>query len=93
MKENTPKKKLRAVALRYEDGKDHAPRVSATGSGHIAERIIEAARASGVPLRENPVLAESLSFLQPGESIPEDLYLAVAEILAEVMLVDGKCRK
>jgi flagellar biosynthesis protein len=70
----------RATALRYE-GRD-APKVVATGKGLVAEKILEAARAAGVPLREDPVLVQALATLELDQEIPPELYRAVAEALA-----------
>ena len=76
-------KKLRkAVALKYEPGKNNAPRVTAKGKGLLAERIIELAREQGVPITEDPDLVGALIQLDFDEEIPPDLYKAVAEILA-----------
>lgn len=72
-------KKL-AVALRYEA--PDAPTVVAVGHGWLGEKIIAAAREHGVPLEQNPALAEALSHIELDTEIPEALYLAVAEILA-----------
>ena len=69
----------RAVALRYEG--EGAPSVIATGRGAIAEKIIEIARASGVPLREDPALVDALASLELGTEVPPELYKAVAEAL------------
>ncbi len=69
-----------AVALQY-DAPD-APKVIAVGRGLIGEKIIATARAHGVPLSENAPLAEALSTLEIDTEIPEQLYTAVAEILA-----------
>ena len=69
-----------AVALHYES--PDAPRVVAVGRGLIGEKIIATARAHGVPLSENAPLAEALSTLEVDTEIPEQLYSAVAEILA-----------
>lgn len=73
-----------AVALKYERGKDDAPRVVASGRGEIADRIQAAAAAADVPLRQDPDLLEVLAQVPVGDEIPEDLYQAVAEILAFV---------
>ena len=72
----------KAVALKYEQKKDSAPKVVAKGRGWIAERIIELARKHGVPLKEDDALVEVLSKLEIYEEIPVELYKAVAEILA-----------
>ncbi|HHQ41989.1 MAG TPA: type III secretion protein [Chromatiales bacterium] len=82
------KRGRRAVALRY-DGRG-APRVTAAGGGALAERIVAAAREHGVPLHEDPALAEALAAVPVGEEIPPELYVAVAEVLAFVFLVHGR---
>jgi len=77
-------KRKKAAALRYEAGKDQAPRVTAAGTGLIAERIIELARSQRIPIKEDPDLVEALVRLDWYEYIPPELYRAVAEILAFV---------
>lgn len=72
----------RAVALGYDAERDAAPRVTATGSGHVAERILEAARANGVPVREDPDLAGALAQLDLMQSVPPELYAVIAEVFA-----------
>jgi len=72
-----------AVALRYEE--PNAPRVVATGRGWVGDKIIEAAREHGVPIEENPALAQALSTIEMDEEIPEALYVAVAEILGFIL--------
>ncbi|MBI9076813.1 MAG: EscU/YscU/HrcU family type III secretion system export apparatus switch protein [Desulfatibacillum sp.] len=74
----------KAVALKYNALKDHAPRVTATGKGITAEKIIEAARKHGVPVQEDPDLVEVLSRLDLDAEIPAELYIVVAELLAFV---------
>jgi len=78
---DAPSETLKATALRYEAGADGAPRVVARGAGHVASRILELARDSGVPVREDPLLTQALSRLELDAEIPEDLYAAVAEAL------------
>lgn len=80
----------RAVALRYNEQKDLAPRVVAKGRGWIADKIIEIARQHGVPLREDKILVEALSKLDLYKEIPVELYKAVAEILAFVYKIKGR---
>jgi flagellar biosynthesis protein len=74
-----------AVALHYE--KPGAPRVVATGKGAIGSKIIEVARANGVPIEENPGLAQALSEVELGDEIPVELYRAVAEVLTFILRV------
>lgn len=78
----------RAVALEY-DGKN-APRVTATGSGAIAQRIIEIARENGVPLREDPDLLTLLAKLELGDEIPRELYVTVAHVISWAYYMTGK---
>jgi flagellar biosynthesis protein len=78
----------RATALRYEQGQ-RAPTVVATGTGLIAERIVEAAREAGVPVRSDAALAAALAQLDLGAEIPEPLYVAVAEVLAWAYTLDA----
>ncbi len=72
-----------ACALRY-DGKDddEAPTLVAKGSGALAARIVEAARAHGVPIVRDVPVARALLALEVGTEIPEALYEAVAEVLS-----------
>lgn len=68
----------RAVALRYEG--EGAPVVVASGMGYMAERMIEVAAESGVPIYEDNSLATMLSQLALGQEIPDALYQAIVEI-------------
>jgi flagellar biosynthesis protein len=76
------KKCKKAVALKYEKGRDNAPRLTAKGRGKIAERLIKLAREEGIPISEDPDLVGMLSQLDWYEEIPPRFYQAVAEILA-----------
>jgi flagellar biosynthesis protein FlhB len=74
-----------AVALAYRNGEMRAPRVLAKGAGHVAQRIRELASECGVPMLEAPPLARALyRHTEIGDEIPEQLYNAVAEVLAYV---------
>ena len=68
----------RAVALKY-DG-EGAPVVVASGMGYLAERMVEVAAESGVPVYEDNSLATMLSQLALGQEIPDALYQAIVEI-------------
>lgn len=85
MADDRDKKVKQAVALEY-DPADNAPRVIAMGRGALAEKIIEQAKQSEVPVHKDDKLAETLSKLQIGDMIPPELYEVVAEIL---VFVDG----
>jgi flagellar biosynthesis protein len=82
----------RATALNYQHG-DVAPKVTATGAGRFAERIIEAALEAGVPVREDPALVEALAALNLGNDVPDALWKAVAETLAWAYRLDSSARR
>ena len=76
-----------AIALEY-DPNDEAPRVIASGKGLLAERIIEKAKESEVPIHRDDKLADTLSRLDIGDAIPPELYEVAAEILVFVDSMD-----
>lgn len=72
-----------AVALEYRRGEMAAPRVVGKGRDHMAARIREIARKHDVPIVENVTLARALhKHAEVGDTIPADLFGAVAEVLA-----------
>jgi len=74
-----------AIALSYKPGTPGAPRVLAMGKGHIAAKIREIAQENHIPMRENKPLARSLfKQVKVGDEIPEELFEAVAILLAEI---------
>jgi flagellar biosynthetic protein FlhB len=74
-----------AVALKYADGKGGAPQVVAKGTDEVAARIRALAKENNVALLEAPPLARALyKHTDIGDEIPEQLYSAVAEVLAYV---------
>lgn len=76
-------KEKTAVAVAYNPG-EVAPKILAVGKGEVAERIIETAKENDVPFYQDSKLAETLSRLQIGDTIPPELYEVVAEILVFV---------
>ena len=76
-----------AVALAYSQT-DAAPRVVAKGRGLIAEQIITRAREHGVYVHESPELVSLLLQVDLDQRIPPQLYIAVAELLAEFLEID-----
>jgi flagellar biosynthesis protein len=85
--ENKP---AQAVALGYNPEKDPAPRVLASGQGALAEQIIAVARANGILVREDPLLAGLLAEVAIDTLIPPELYALVAEVLAYVYRVQNR---
>jgi len=80
-----------AVAL-VSSGPDglQAPRVVATGRGHVAEQILEMAFAHGVKVRTDPDLAQILAAVDVDTVIPAEAFVAVAEILAYMYRANGQ---
>lgn len=81
-------KRKKAVALRYDQEKSNAPKVVATGKGLVAENVIEKAKENKVPILEDETLVELLAELNINETIPEELYQAVAEVFAFIYQAD-----
>ena len=81
------KKRKQAIAIQYNPD-EVAPKILASGTGIIADKIIEKAKSSDVPLYEDKKLANTLSKLDIGEYIPPELYSIVAEILVFVDNLD-----
>lgn len=92
---NNPNKASRkkAAALKYEGNYD-APIVTAAGIGYVADKILEEAEKSEVPVVYNKELADLLTNVDVGSYIPSELYDAVAEVIAYIMdmdkLLDGR---
>ncbi len=83
-----PEEKPRtAVALQYEPG-ESAPRITASGRGVLAEKMIESAKEHEVPVHRDERLANTLSRLEVGDFIPPELYEVVAEVLMFVDRLD-----
>jgi flagellar biosynthetic protein FlhB len=83
-----------AVALRYDMETMTAPMVTAKGMRVVAERIRTLAIENGVPIVQRPELARTLyRTLEPGQAISEDLFRAVAEVLAFVYRIDRREEK
>lgn len=84
---DTPKERALAVALQYEKGTREAPRVVAKGRGLLADRIVALAEENGVVIEANPVLAEALAGVEIDDTIPIELYEAVAVVIGYVLRV------
>jgi flagellar biosynthesis protein len=88
MSEDSQQQPLSAIALSYD--KHNAPTVTAKGTGELAEQIIALAKEHGIPLFENAYLTQLLVLLDLGNEIPEELYVAVAEIIAFAYWLNNK---
>lgn len=78
-----------AVALKYRQDQDVAPMVVATGKGVLAQAILKKAAEAGIPIHPDSELADMLSEVEVGDSIPEELYEVVAQIMAMVYRMDS----
>ncbi|MFT5174466.1 MAG: flagellar biosynthesis protein [Gammaproteobacteria bacterium] len=85
---NAEARHRRAIAIAY-DGTG-APRVSATGEGKLAEQIEAAARDNDVPMVADAALSGFLAGVPLGDEIPQELYLAVAQVLVFAYGLSGK---
>ncbi len=70
----------RAVALKYDTNKNNAPVIIASGSGYIADKVVEIAEESGVPVYKDDSLSVLLSQLDIGSEIPEELFSSIVDI-------------
>ena len=75
-----PERRNVSAALSYTG--TGAPQVVAAGRGEVAATILECAREAGVPVHQDPELADALAGLALGQEVPEELWTAVAEALA-----------
>tara|TARA_R110001592_G_scaffold188886_4_gene434333 strand:+ start:710 stop:985 length:276 start_codon:yes stop_codon:yes gene_type:complete len=91
MKEARPRRK-RAIAIRYSAEQDSAPKVVAKGQGALADRILAIAAAEGIHVQEDPDLVTLLAKIDVNDTIPEELYRAVAEVLAFVYRLNKSTR-
>ncbi len=80
-----------AVAIRYDRRTMSAPRVIAKGAGDLAKRMAARARLHGVPVVERPPVARALyRGVGLGNEIPQDFFVAVAELIAFVYRLRGR---
>ncbi|MCX7781872.1 MAG: EscU/YscU/HrcU family type III secretion system export apparatus switch protein [Negativicutes bacterium] len=90
------KEPTQAIAIRYDQSHDTAPRITAKGTGQVAENILDIAKKHAIPVYQNKSLSAMLMALEIDREIPPELYAAVAEVLAYIYSLDqrlGKLRK
>ena len=80
----------RAVGLDYSAGRDDVPGLGVKGEFLLADKVVETARRFGVPVVEDPGLAQALSPLEIDQKIPDKLYRAVAVLLNHLGIGAGK---
>lgn len=80
-----------ACAIQYDPASMAAPRLIAKGAGHIAEKIKELARQNNIPVMENKPLARTIfKSLKIGQTIPRELFTAIAQVLSYVYKLKKK---
>jgi len=82
------KKITRAAAISYDPAEQDVPVLAAFGEGYVAQKIVEVARESGVPVLPDANLASMLSKVSVGDEISPEMYDAVAKVLVFVSEVD-----
>ena len=83
-----PNPPRQAIALKYDGSQ--APTLTAKGDEALAEAILKIARDCEVPIYENAELVRLLARMELGDSIPEELYRTIAEIIAFAWKLKGK---
>ena len=81
------KKPLQAIAIEY--GNNPVPLVVAKGKDELAQKIIDAAVAAGVPIKKDEELTALLGLLDIDEQVPRSLYTLVAEVLVYTYWLKG----
>jgi flagellar biosynthesis protein FlhB len=82
-----------SVAIKYDPSTMDAPVIIAKGADHIAMKIREIARDNEIPLIENPPVARLLHKIDLGAAVPEEMFKAVAEILAHVYSLKNRAKE
>jgi len=90
MNEKKPPLPLQAIALKYDNTKDAAPKVAAKGKNLVAERILEIAAEYGIPVHQDADLVEVLKAVELQQEIPLEVYTVVAEIFAYIYRMNQK---
>ena len=80
----------KAVALSYDEKKNAAPVIVASGMGYLAEKMVELAQECGVPVYEDNSLATMLVQLGLGAEIPDELYQAIVDIYVYFLNYTGE---
>lgn len=90
MKKNRTLDQTTAISIKYDESAMSAPKVTAKGTGYIAEEIIKLAKDHNIPLQSDSNLIELLSQVEINEEIPELLYEAIAQVLIFAYQISGK---
>lgn len=88
--DDKPEHQRIAAAISFDPETDSAPILRAAGKGHLATRIVEKAKENDIPIVKDDALAQSLSALNLGETIPPKLYEVVARLLIFISKIDNQ---
>lgn len=83
----------KAVALKYNPKENNAPIVVASGYGYVAEKIIDLADKSGVPVYRDDSAANMLAMLEIGSNIPPELFQVVATIYINLLKASDEAKR
>ncbi|HMV45347.1 MAG TPA: EscU/YscU/HrcU family type III secretion system export apparatus switch protein [Leptospiraceae bacterium] len=83
---------MNAVALKFIPEKDNAPRVIASGSGFLGDKIHQIAELNQVPILQDETLASSLLQVPVGKEIPEALYKSVAVVFSFLYKLENELK-
>ncbi len=92
MADEKGKQQKKAVAIKYDDTMI-APKVVASGKGHVAEKIMEIGQEKKIQVVEDAKLVEKLSKVDIGDNIPPELYEVVAQLLVFIGDLDRYYKK
>ncbi|MGE7767705.1 EscU/YscU/HrcU family type III secretion system export apparatus switch protein [Peribacillus sp. NPDC096540] len=84
----TNEKRKEAIALKYDPEISKSPVILAKGKGKTAEKILDKAMKLNIPVQKDVSLTSLLGQLDINQTIPEELYEAVAEVFAFIYKVD-----
>jgi len=83
----------KAIGIKYEMESETAPKITAKGSGSIADKIIRIAEEYKIPIHKDPDLIEVLAGVELNREIPQKAYQVIAEILAFVYSMNNKLKE
>lgn len=83
----------KAVALKYNTQTDSSPIIVASGYGYVAEKIIDLADQSGIPVYRDDTTANMLAMLEIGSNVPPELFEIVASIYIDLLRMSDELKK
>jgi flagellar biosynthesis protein len=88
-----PRRQKAAIAIGGTGRAANVPKILASGKGEMAQKLLDYAEAQGMAIEKNSDLAQILINLDLGDSVPEEVFMAVAEILYYVYEVNDSLKK